>query len=479
MRAERLFTVFLILYLLLGWLNLDTLPVIWNDEVQNLDPAVQHLQTGQWVSWLWPNPGATHQFAAYPPFIHHWHRMMLAFLPLKPIWVRLPFLLVTLGSLWALFQILKRYDTQGYWALALTLLFAWDRSVFELSRSVRVEPLAMALVIAYASDLRPIWLRSFILCLLPTCHLLFAPLALALFLFEWVQNPSIRNRALLLLPALSIGFYLLFHYKWNISNAYEQISYQIEKHSAGLASTGLNELLYTYKQAPFQALFFVFALLFVAYRQIRTREHNLWFYALILYALTLTAAQPLHRYWPVAWLLLTLALAPSLSQLPKWLQGLAALALINGAGLYAARHVSALADRPARLSEPALSWLENQLKSAPDGSLITGSALAAYAAYLNPNLEYGMPDYLQTFHTPPKAITRVYVLDFGNGHRGPDSLTLPPSVCLGSYKTAPAKSIAGFQNWPGESYQGMKLYQLKDPKDWIKLIPNRQQRQER
>ena len=471
MRAERLFQIFLFLYLLLGLINLDTLPVVWNDEVQNLDPAVQHLQTGNWISWLWPNPGATEQFASYPPFIHHWHRLMLVFLPLNPFWVRLPFLLITCLSLWALFQILKRSDSQAYLALGLTLLFAWDRSVFEISRSIRVEPLAMALVMAYAWGPPSVLLRSFLLCLLPTCHLLLAPLALVMFIFEGIKHPKLRDRALLLSPALGIGLYLLYHYNWDISNAYQQMSYQIAKHSASTTSNGLHELFYTYKQAPVLALFFLVALLGLTYRQIRLRQHNFWLYALGLYLLTLSSAQPLHRYWPMAWLLLSLALAPLLMHAPKWLLGLGALALINGAGLYAARHFSALADRPARLSRPALAWLEQQLQSAPEGSLITGSALAAYAAYQNPNLEYGMPDYLQTFQQPRKAIKEVYVLDFGTGHRGPDTLSLPPCVCLGSYQTAPAQTIAGFQNWPGESYQSMKLYRLKNPNDWVKLMP--------
>lgn len=474
MRAERLFPIFLVLYLLLGLLNLDTLPVIWNDEVQNLDPAVQHLQTGKWVSWLWPNPGATERFASYPPFVHHWHRLMLSFFPLNPFWVRLPFLLITGLSLWALFQILKRSNSKAYWAFGLTILFAWDRSVFEISRSVRVEPLAMALVIAYAWGLRSIWLRSFILCLLPTCHLLLAPLALALFLFDGLKHPKIRERISLLTPAIFMGIYLLYHYNWDILNAYQQMSYQISKHSSRLASNGMNELLYTYKQAPFQALFFLTALLALTYSHIRIRQHNIWLYALGLYLLTLCLAQPLHRYWPMAWLLLTLALAPSLSQAPKWLLGLGVLALVNGGGLYAARHFSALADRPARLSQPALAWLDEQLKSAPEGSLITGSALAAYAAYHNPNLEYGMPDYLQTFQQPRKAITEVYVLDFGTGHRGPDTLSLPPAICLGTYLPAPSMTIMGIKNWPGESYRGMKLYRLKNPNDWIKLMPQGQ-----
>jgi hypothetical protein len=474
MRAERLFGVFLLIYLLLGLMNLDTLPVIWNDEVQNLDPAVQHLQTGNWVSWLWPNPGATERFASYPPFVHHWHRLMLCIFPLSPFWVRLPFLLITCLSLWALFHILKRRGSNAYLALGLTVLFAWDRSVFEISRSVRVEPLAMALVIAYAWGPRSLWLRSFILCLLPTCHLLLAPLALALFLFEWTQLPKTRDRVSFLVPAVLIGIYLLYHYNWDITNAYHQMSYQISKHSATLTSNGLNELLFTYQQAPFQDLFFLTALVALTYSQIRSGQHNIWLYALGLYLITLCLAQPLHRYWPMAWLLLALALAPSLSQTPKWLLGLGVLALINGASLYAARHFSALADRPARLSQPALAWLDQHLKSAPEGSLIIGSALAAYAAYQHPHLEYGMPDYLQTFHHPRKAISDVYVLDFGTGHRGPDALSLPPAICLGVYEPSPAKSAAGFNSWPGESYRGMKLYRLKNPKDWVKLMPQGQ-----
>ena len=55
------------LYLVVGLFNLDRLPIAWNDEIQNLDPAMVWHHTGQFCSPLWPNPGAEKTFLSYPP----------------------------------------------------------------------------------------------------------------------------------------------------------------------------------------------------------------------------------------------------------------------------------------------------------------------------------------------------------------------------------------------------------------------------
>ena len=475
MRVVSYFWIFLALYLGLGILNLETLPVVWNDEIQNLDPAVRHWRTGQWTSWLWPNPGATELFASYPPFLHHWHRLWLSIFPLHPFWMRLPFWLFHGLSLVLLFRLLQKH-MKPEWALGLVLLFAWDRSVFEIARSVRVEPIAMALLLLYNLPLR--WGRAWCLTLLASCHLLYLPFVLILAFWEWRKTDSIVQKIALLTPSLLLLTYLNYHYHSNWVTAFQQISYQIEKHSQNGFISWFQELQYTYKQAPLQALVWALGIGLLARLAVnRSYQKGPWFWAFIAYAATLLFAQPLHRYWPMAYLLLILAIGEFSGQdtqelgSPKYirlkLQWLLGLAILNGFALFAARHVAALADRPARLADPALEWLDSCLIDAPAGSLITGSALGAYAAYRHPQMEYGMPDYLQTFEHWPDSISCVYVLDFGARHRGPDTLHLPNAELLGTYQ--PPRLNAW--QWPGESYEGMKLYRLKQANDWHLLIP--------
>lgn len=42
--------IFFLVYTTLSLINLDSLPVAWTDEVLNLDPAVQFIHNGQYIS---------------------------------------------------------------------------------------------------------------------------------------------------------------------------------------------------------------------------------------------------------------------------------------------------------------------------------------------------------------------------------------------------------------------------------------------
>lgn len=78
------------IYLITGLFNLDRLPIAWNDEIQNLDPALVWHHTGKYCSPLWPNPGAESEFLSYPPLLEAWHCLWLYFG--QSAWiVRLPF----------------------------------------------------------------------------------------------------------------------------------------------------------------------------------------------------------------------------------------------------------------------------------------------------------------------------------------------------------------------------------------------------
>ena len=80
------------IYLIAGLVNLDRLPIAWNDEIQNLDPALVWHHTGKYCSPLWPNPGAESKFLSYPPLLEAWHCLWLYFG--QSVWiVRFPFLI--------------------------------------------------------------------------------------------------------------------------------------------------------------------------------------------------------------------------------------------------------------------------------------------------------------------------------------------------------------------------------------------------
>lgn len=153
-------------YLITGLINLDRLPIAWNDEIQNLDPALVWHHTGNYCSPLWPNPGAENKFLSYPPLLEAWHCLWL-FFGQSPWVVRLPFLLFHLLTAILLYRFVclllsdrssKRKQPEPYLpivveqiALFITALFLFDKSTGEISRSLRVETPILLLLMGFVS----------------------------------------------------------------------------------------------------------------------------------------------------------------------------------------------------------------------------------------------------------------------------------------------------------------------------------------
>ena len=154
------------IYLIFGLWNLDRLPIAWNDEIQNLDPALVWHHTGNYCSPLWPNPGAEFKFLSYPPLLEAWHCLWLYFG--QSVWIiRLPFLIFHLLTALLLYRLVSqlltapsstRKQPEPYspkvieqLALLITALFLFDKSTGEIARSLRVETPIMLLLALFIS----------------------------------------------------------------------------------------------------------------------------------------------------------------------------------------------------------------------------------------------------------------------------------------------------------------------------------------
>ena len=154
------------IYLIAGLVNLDRLPIAWNDEIQNLDPALVWYHTGNYCSPLWPNPGAESKFLSYPPLLEAWHCLWLYFG--QSMWiVRLPFLIFHLLTALLLYRLVcqllsapssTRKQPEPYspkiieqLSLLITALFLFDKSTGEIARSLRVETPIMLLLALFIS----------------------------------------------------------------------------------------------------------------------------------------------------------------------------------------------------------------------------------------------------------------------------------------------------------------------------------------
>lgn len=154
------------IYLIAGLVNLDRLPIAWNDEIQNLDPALVWHHTRKYCSPLWPNPGAESKFLSYPPLLEAWHCLWLYFG--QSVWIiRLPFLIFHLLTALLLHRFVvqllsadssTRKQPEPYspkiieqLALLITALFLFDKSTGEIARSLRVETPIMLLLAMFLS----------------------------------------------------------------------------------------------------------------------------------------------------------------------------------------------------------------------------------------------------------------------------------------------------------------------------------------
>ena len=139
--------VFLLLFAIPVLLNLDLVPVAWLDETMNLDPAVQWHLKGRFISELWPNRGSEHLFMCYLPLVEWLHMLNLQVVPWEMFWVRLPFLLMFMAGAWCFFLLMKvQFRLHLSWAMLLLALLLFDKSVFELLRSVRSETIELSLL---------------------------------------------------------------------------------------------------------------------------------------------------------------------------------------------------------------------------------------------------------------------------------------------------------------------------------------------
>jgi len=281
-KPNTVFFVFLSVYALLGFINLTQLPVAWTDEVLNIDPAIQFHLNGNFTSKLWPNPGSDTVFASYLPLAHWTHTLTLYIFDFNIFNIRLPYLLMHCFTIWLLFNYLQQNirNSNKWIPLLLTLVFALDKSVFEISRSVRVEVPIMLLISSYLTlqnKLNFQFLRITILGLLSMAHLFVWPLVFIWFLQELFKSRTILYKTNIfgLLFAPSILF--LYQLDFNINTLIEQLGMQTHDHR--IVSTDLqhhpliNSFWYRffphYREQPIMWLVYMILVFLITYLTIR------------------------------------------------------------------------------------------------------------------------------------------------------------------------------------------------------------------
>lgn len=499
---------------LFGFINLDRLPIAWNDEIQNLDPAFVWHHTHQFRSPLWPNPGAETHFLSYPPLIEAWHCLWL-FCGKSPWIVRLPFLLFHLSTAWLLHRfllnhLLKSLSNANFWALLLTALFLFDKSTGEIARSMRVETPILLLfslllfawnnTITSPSSSNYAFVGLILGCLL-IAHLYTWPLVATAGLTAWLiaaRKPSkaFTQRLLLILGTLLpfLLFLTLVQPNWN--DLKTQLFMQAGDHQSSSLLQNISEFFigrfipYSLEQpyTPLLHLLYLivaFWLIRHHYKQSHTTSsflQNAWipFLFLSISLPMMLLLTPQHRYYPIEhfWGVLMIAeiltTNSSLQQkINQWVNSYKPTIksrIITGVfGVflllpYTARQTTALLQRNQRDPQIAIEFLNKNLNQIPSGEIL-GEPIANYWLAQSPHPEkwtFGFEFYPQHFPFNPAKprflLTRI----------PPEQL---PFLALVDQLQIPiAKTL---ENWPleklGHTYNGLFLYQINSEKDWKQL----------
>lgn len=399
------YVVYFALFIFLLFFNLDRLPLVWFDEVLGLDPAIQWVFNHSYSSRIWPQTGTEDHFMAYLPMQFIFHAGHLLILPFEVYWIRLPWAIYFLIAALILFFIAKQHSKNWFIAILVCFIFIHDKTVFEVARSMRVEPISFLFIglcgLAYYNK------KSVLLAIFSTTLVFIHPnlwmLALVLFLSASAQfngklslKGSIKPNWLWLIPLLAcIGF--LYSISFNLSDLYTQLLEHGRQHTAsGSITSRLNAHFIGrfwpyYTTQPWMPLLMLFALI-RSLVILAKRKGNALDVALVLthvYWIGLLA--PFYRYNAVLLFISLLSLMPILSKIKQtenlhWIS--LALLLLMPFNVMA-RHLTALAQREQRGPKPVIDWISGEL--AQQGkTLVIGHDVAYYAIALDPSKQYMM-----------------------------------------------------------------------------------------
>ncbi len=401
------FILFLLFYALLGLYNLTTLPVAWTDEVMNLDPAIQFHKFGHFFSKLWPNPGAENVFASYPPLIEIWHILWLKLANPTVFNIRLPFLLFHLSTLIILYFTLHKSLKNNYISLLFVLLFAFDKSVFELSRSVRVEVIIILLISLYyffqTKSNNP-YLQGLISGLLLIAHLYTLPIVVAWLLKTYFKNTNqyiIKYGISMVLPTLLSLWFINF----NVAEIISQLGLQATKHTPQstrffyiLRDSFYGRFFPYYNEQPLMwlvylgILFLSIQLLIKQRTNIKSALLNGSLLELLLLGITIFGAMSAqYRYLPAFLLIGIITFASEIKLNNKIFNVLLTIVVLNGFLSFTARHLTAIYQRQERMSEPILAFLDKNIPQYKK-TLILGESIGEYYSATHKLCDYGL-DY--------------------------------------------------------------------------------------
>lgn len=382
------------------------MPIVWVDEIAGLEPAINFLQGRGYTSKLWPYAGVEEQFLAYLPLQGWLHIAAQKILWFSVYAVRLPYAIFLITGTLFIYSALHKQGTTLIISLAIIMLLLNEKSLFETTRGIRVEPISFLLLsITYWSfNERKFHVSALSISFALLLHPYLWPASLILFLGICKEQSNSKNfiksfispNNYWLYP-IGAAFLFLVFIHFDVSLFLQQFGAQAERHatSGSILERLTNHLYYRfwpyYSTQVYIPLFIYATFLWSTFRMAK-RNATVFDYALIFTHLAwLLAIGPMHRYNSVLVILSLFAITPllkqvQLSQLKK--RHLLAGILVLGISCLdvSTRQALATVQRAERNPTDFLAWFDQHT---PDGKcIVSGHEATYYAAAHNDSLDF-------------------------------------------------------------------------------------------
>ncbi|MDA8886298.1 glycosyltransferase family 39 protein [Bacteroidia bacterium] len=449
------------------------MPLAWVDEIAGLEPAINFLQGNGYTSKLWPQEGVEKQFMAYLPLQGWLHIIFQKIFSFSIYTIRLPYALFLVSGAAFLYKSLSMRHLSTVALLAVVMIILNEKSLFETTRAIRVEPISFLLLcIAYFGfTTRNFHITMAASALMMTLHPYLWPVAIVFMISSFKERNgaahwtnTLKPSILWLYPA-ALGLFFLAFIHFNIEDFADQLLNQASRHeNAGGIGTQLSNHFYGrfwpyYRTQPYIPFLVYGALLASVINGIKRHISHFDVALIATHIFWIINLGPMHRYNSVLIILSLFVLVPFIIRIehlrfkPIGVLALSSVLMISCIDV-SSRQVMAQMQRTERNPESFLDWLSENI---PEGNtIIAGHEIAYYEAVANTNLDFFL------FNTTP------YRFDF---EQYDNLLLISPQVfkeanIIAQYKVEGGTSLGWIKNSGTKTYQDLYLLKVKDAKTY-------------
>lgn len=451
------------------------MPLAWVDEIAGLEPAINFLQGNGYTSKLWPYDGVEKRFLAYLPLQGWLHIIAQYLLGFSIYLVRLPYAFYLIVGALFLYKTLQKNGIHILTMLVVVVLLVNEKSLFETTRGIRIEPITFMLLstCAYAFSTKNYVLVVLISSLLVVLHPYVWPAAGVFLLAAFYhQNTSHQNvfvrflkpNILWLFPMGVLLFYFIF-IRFDVQLLLAQLGSQSERHTTfgGFGTQLYNHFIRRfwpyYLTQPYIPFIVYGALVYALYTSAKRNFTPASIALILTHIVWLVILGPMHRYDSVLVFLSLLVTIPLLSKIHLPSKNYATLVLVllvlGMSSLdVVSRQTMALAQREERNPEHFITWLQESVDTSK--SIISGHEIAYYASAYDDDLDFFLFN-TTPYHFDFNTYQNLYLISDRQWHN---------HAVIGQYKVPETVRWNWIENSGTNTYQNLYLLKANTVKDY-------------